>query len=82
MTLWMYVFTLRDTILKWSQNFLRKHLHVHSLNGSKFFINAYGWWRMMHMCTCNWRYLKHEHVIGSDEVNEGAIDENQDTSLG
>jgi len=37
---------------------------------------------MMNMCTCNWRYLEHEHVTGSDEVNEGAIDENQDTSLG
>jgi len=37
---------------------------------------------MMNMCTCNWKYLKHEHLIRSFEVNEGAIDENQDISLG
>jgi hypothetical protein len=34
------------------------------------------------MCTCNWRYIEHEHVIRSDEVNEGAMDENQETNLG
>jgi len=82
MTLWMYVFTLRNIILKWGKNFLGKHFHVHSLNESKHFINASKQWRMMNMCTWNWRYLKHEQVIKNDEVNEGAIDENQETSLG